>query len=591
MTGPMNLISAPARELAPASRRSGAEAGRFSAEAAPQHAFEQVLDIARQHPQQPQRQTDSADSAAGAGAETPVPNEPTTPRRTGIPAFFAAALGPTVEVSGSTAQHGNTAAPVIDLDLVRGTVSLESAIPAMAGESSVSAETAAADTEVAETSGTETTDVRTSAIASGLVEDARTEAAAVEPSAGTDQLGTDQLGADAEHATWTRQPAMPAVEDPAAQSARDGQADGSGRPAGEEPVSGASQSVRPDARVGPDQVPAGSPARQGEGAGVSAEQLAARGTPPASSTHQATAPGAEQSAENFPEGRDTRVHQGADPSTSALEVSRQQAPEEAAVHASVRTGTGEGSAAGSTGAHAPTLPPSDVTMSNNQTPGTGVPAGVTGETPLAPASGTTNTPTSAPAPMPQAGAVQPTAAPAPAAAAQPSAPAAPPLQAQLAGPIAQLATGPAGEKMLTVNVAPENLGPVTVRASISGDAMRIELFAPQDVGREALRGMLTDLRRDLAGLGLGSSQVSLGEGDPPSSSSGQPRGDAPMGERSRDPAAGHQPTGDSEPGDQQRDPSAEQLLNQPPGAAAIPRLVGSALLSEAPQPVGLDLMA
>lgn len=170
-------------------------------------------------------------------------------------------------------------------------------------------------------------------------------------------------------------------------------------------------------------------------------------------------------------------------------------------------------------------------------------------------------------------------------------PAAPPLQAQLTGPIAQLATGPAGEKVLTVNIAPENLGPITVRANFSADAMRIELFAPQDTGREALRGMLTELRRDLAGLGLGSSQVSLGEGEPPSSSPGQPRGDAQFGERSRDPAAGQQPPEDSGARDQQRDSIAEQLPDQSAGGAAVSRLVGSALLPEAPRAAGLDLLA
>ncbi|MGJ9424617.1 flagellar hook-length control protein FliK [Nesterenkonia halotolerans] len=231
-------------------------------------------------------------------------------------------------------------------------------------------------------------------------------------------------------------------------------------------------------------------------------------------------------------------------------------------------------------------------MPINHTPDTGVKAGVTAETPLAPAgSAPTTAPTLVSGSMGQSGGIPPTAAPAPAAAPQPTAPAAAPLQVQLAGPIAQLATGPAGEKILTVNVAPENLGPVTVRANISGDAMRIELFAPQEAGREALRGMLTELRRDLAGLGLGSSQVSLGEGDPPSSSSGQPRGDAQMGERSRDPAAGQQPAEDSGSRDQQRGPNAEQVLDQLSGAPAVSRLVGSALLPEAPHPVGLDLLA
>ncbi|MEB0305800.1 hypothetical protein QN345_10850, partial [Cryobacterium sp. 10I1] len=48
----------------------------------------------------------------------------------------------------------------------------------------------------------------------------------------------------------------------------------------------------------------------------------------------------------------------------------------------------------------------------------------------------------------------------------------------------------------TVN--PDNLGPVIVRAHIGGSAIRVELFAPTDLGRDALRAILPELRRDLA---------------------------------------------------------------------------------------------
>ncbi|HXD27156.1 MAG TPA: hypothetical protein VN621_00180, partial [Arthrobacter sp.] len=51
---------------------------------------------------------------------------------------------------------------------------------------------------------------------------------------------------------------------------------------------------------------------------------------------------------------------------------------------------------------------------------------------------------------------------APVAPAQPLAP----LNQQLAGPIATLAAGPHGDRTLTVNVAPEGLGPVTVKAHL-----------------------------------------------------------------------------------------------------------------------------
>lgn len=615
MTGPMNLISAPARELEPASRRAGAETGRSSAEAAPQHAFEQALDMAREHSQPPKHQsgsaastgsTGSASSAGGASAEASAPSEPTTSRRTGLPAFFAAAWGPAAEISSSTAQRGNTVAAVIDLDFVRGTATgPESAVTATADD-----EALAAAVEVAESARAGTTDAGTPAVESELVDSARTEAGATEPAAGAEELGTD-----VEQATQTRHPFMPGGEEPAAQSERGGevivsdetvlsektdtpnQPDDSGKPVSEEPVPGPGQSLGSDGQAAPNdqavpgQMPAASPAARPSEGGISAEQLADQELPPASSTPPAATAEVMQSAEGSPNVANTRLHEGAVASAPALQVPRQQVQEGAEVSTPVPTGNVEGDAAGS--APVPTLDPSSVTTSMGESAGTVSTVGAAAETPLAPTTSSTTSATAASAAVltAQAAGVQPTAAPTPAAAAQPAAPAAPPLQAQLAGPIAQLATGPTGEKVLTVNVAPENLGPVTVRANISGDAMRIELFAPQDAGREALRGMLTELRRDLAGLGLGSSQVSLGEGDAPSSSSGQPRGDAQPGERSRDPAAGQQPAEDSGPRDQQRGPNAEQVLDQLSGAPAVSRLVGSALLPEAPHPVGLDLLA
>jgi len=105
------------------------------------------------------------------------------------------------------------------------------------------------------------------------------------------------------------------------------------------------------------------------------------------------------------------------------------------------------------------------------------------------------------APAPSQG-VQGVASAAPVAAAQAPAPAnAPTFVAQLAKPLFTLANGPAGDQIVTIKVTPENLGPVTVRAHIGADGVRMELFAPNDAGREVLRAILTDLRRDLAGQG------------------------------------------------------------------------------------------
>ncbi|MFJ6417466.1 flagellar hook-length control protein FliK [Paeniglutamicibacter sp. NPDC091659] len=87
-------------------------------------------------------------------------------------------------------------------------------------------------------------------------------------------------------------------------------------------------------------------------------------------------------------------------------------------------------------------------------------------------------------------------------------PQAPPINRQLLGPISALATGPHGERTLSVNIAPEALGPVTVKAHLGHEGLRVELTAPTEAGREALRAMLPELRRDLAATGAGT--VSIG---------------------------------------------------------------------------------
>jgi flagellar hook-length control protein FliK len=76
------------------------------------------------------------------------------------------------------------------------------------------------------------------------------------------------------------------------------------------------------------------------------------------------------------------------------------------------------------------------------------------------------------------------------------------LATQVAAPLFTLAGVKPGEHVLTINVTPDNLGPVTVRAHVTIDSVRVELFAPNDAGRDALRAILPDLRRDLAGSGL-----------------------------------------------------------------------------------------
>jgi hypothetical protein len=70
---------------------------------------------------------------------------------------------------------------------------------------------------------------------------------------------------------------------------------------------------------------------------------------------------------------------------------------------------------------------------------------------------------------------------------------------------------------MTLKVSPEDLGPLTVRAQIDAAGVRIELFAPGDAGREAVRGILPELRKELHGAGFGAS-LSLSDHSGPGSS-------------------------------------------------------------------------
>lgn len=76
---------------------------------------------------------------------------------------------------------------------------------------------------------------------------------------------------------------------------------------------------------------------------------------------------------------------------------------------------------------------------------------------------------------------------------------------------------------MTVHVTPDLLGPVTVRAHVGAEGVRVELFAPTDAGRDALRSILSDLRKDLSGAGL-SGTLDLSSQNQPSSQSDEQRG-------------------------------------------------------------------
>jgi flagellar hook-length control protein FliK len=73
------------------------------------------------------------------------------------------------------------------------------------------------------------------------------------------------------------------------------------------------------------------------------------------------------------------------------------------------------------------------------------------------------------------------------------------VAAQVSPVVVSIAQRPSGTHQLTMTVNPDSLGPVTVRAHIGqGGDVRVELIGATDAGRDALRAIVTDLRRDLA---------------------------------------------------------------------------------------------
>ncbi|MGM7775714.1 flagellar hook-length control protein FliK [Arthrobacter sp. KNU-44] len=79
------------------------------------------------------------------------------------------------------------------------------------------------------------------------------------------------------------------------------------------------------------------------------------------------------------------------------------------------------------------------------------------------------------------------------------------LLPQVSRPLFSLASAAPGAHVMTLKLSPEDLGPLTVRAHIEGAGVRIELFAPGEAGREAVRCILPELRRGLGESGFGAS--------------------------------------------------------------------------------------
>ncbi|WP_425839006.1 NlpC/P60 family protein [Microbacterium sp. PA5] len=177
---------------------------------------------------------------------------------------------------------------------------------------------------------------------------------------------------------------------------------------------------------------------------------------------------------------------------------------------------------------------------------------------------------------------------APAAPAPPTATPPTPLAPQLTTPLVSLARSGQGEHTLTLRVSPEDLGPVTVKARITGSSVTIELASGTVAGRDALRALLVDLRRDLAVLVPHSSiavttadaprgdQLAAGTGGSAGGASGASTSGQPFGQGGSDGSGRERAT-----------PPAPAAPVLPPSADALPLPAPTA----ASAATGIDLFA
>ncbi|WP_279367536.1 hypothetical protein [Microbacterium testaceum] len=86
------------------------------------------------------------------------------------------------------------------------------------------------------------------------------------------------------------------------------------------------------------------------------------------------------------------------------------------------------------------------------------------------------------------------------------------IAAQVAPAVVHIAQRAPGVHQITLTVSPDSTGPVTVRAHIgAGGEVRIDLAGATEAGRDALRVMIADLRRDLASV-MPHAHLSVGSG-------------------------------------------------------------------------------
>lgn len=131
------------------------------------------------------------------------------------------------------------------------------------------------------------------------------------------------------------------------------------------------------------------------------------------------------------------------------------------------------------------------------------------------------------------------------------------VAAQVTPAVLSIAQRPAGTHQLTMTVTPDSLGPVTVRAHVSaGGDVQVELIGATDAGRDALRMIAIDLRRDLASIlptaTLSLSHTAAGDASPGRDAGGQ---GSPVSDQGSGRRGGSDEQGGDRAGDAGRDPS------------------------------------
>jgi len=163
-----------------------------------------------------------------------------------------------------------------------------------------------------------------------------------------------------------------------------------------------------------------------------------------------------------------------------------------------------------------------------------------------------------------------------------------PLAQQITTPVLSLVGKADGEHTMTLRVSPDDLGPVTVKAHIAGGTISIELTSGSAAGRDALRALLIELRRDLAVLApnstvaVASPDAPRGDSSATGSGAGWSAGQSASGQSSGQSASG-QDTSDRASSAHRGDRDTAALAASAPTAPVPAALASSS--------TGIDLFA